>query len=67
MPDPRTYNDALISEKSRAVFYKALDKIDAVLDGTAEATSERLHALAACADAAASGFSEEDKADDDGY
>lgn len=60
MPDPQTYNDSLISEKSRAVFYKAMCKLDGMLDAQEPANAERMHALAATADAAACGFSEED-------
>ena len=60
MPDPRTYNDALMNEKSRAVFYKALCKLEDALDGNAEITAERMHAFAAVADAAACGFEPEE-------
>lgn len=62
-----TYNDNLLDEKSRSVFYKAMDKIEKALTDTSATnerslSSEMLHALAACADAAACGF----KADEEG-
>lgn len=61
MAEPRTYNDDQLNEKSRAVFYKALCKIDGMLDATEPANPERMHALAAVADAAACGFKDEDE------
>lgn len=62
--NPQTYNDDRINEKSRAVFFKALEKLDDALSGKAELTAERMHALAAVADAAACGFEAEDGEDD---
>lgn len=60
----RTYNNALLDEKSRAVFYKAMTKIDAALsDDTKVVSPERLHAYAACADASACGFISDEEDD----
>ena len=54
----------ILDEKSRAVYCKALDKLSDALDGKTEMTAERMHALAAVADAAACGFKEEPEKDD---
>lgn len=57
---PQTFNDALINEKSRAVFMKALGQADKLMDEPSF-NPERLHALAAIADAAACGFESQDE------
>ena len=63
MPDPQTYNDDRLNELSREVFYKALVKLRGMLDAQEPANPERVHALAATADAAACGFKDEDEED----
>lgn len=59
----KTYNDAQLDEASRDVFMLALRKGKEILTGDAPQNDERLHAIAAMADAAACGFDEKD--DDD--
>ncbi len=56
---PQTYNDARLDEVSREVFFKALTAGEKMLDKEEPFNSEKLHALAALADAAAGGFQPE--------
>ncbi|GAC1550347.1 MAG: hypothetical protein NVS3B16_24660 [Vulcanimicrobiaceae bacterium] len=62
---PQTYNDNRLDEVSRELFMTAVKKLQDILDSPdlyVKASPERLHALAAIADAAACGF----KADEEG-
>lgn len=52
---PTTYNDQRLDLLSREVFYKAMEQCKEHL-GKESFNPERLHALAAVADAAACGF-----------
>lgn len=56
MGTTNTYNDDIIEEKSRAVFFKALDRAEKMLDGTDTMNDERMASLAQIADAAATQF-----------
>lgn len=58
---PVTYNDAALDLKSRAVFAKAMDAAEEMIDGKTTMNPEKLHALAAAADAAACGFDNSDE------
>lgn len=60
MANPQTFNDDQLNEIAREVFYKSMTKLRGILDGTDQGTSERIHALAAAADAAACGFKDSD-------
>jgi hypothetical protein len=63
--NPRTYNDDLLNERSRRVFMKALTAAEELLDGEKQPFNpERVHALAALADAAACGFKDEEQEDE---
>lgn len=64
MNDPRTYNDDMLNEMSRGVFYKSMQKLNSILDSQEPQNPERMHALAAVADAAACGFKSEDDEDE---
>lgn len=61
----KTYNDAQLDEQSRRVFMLALEEAEKMLKGEAAMNPEKLHALAATADAAACGFDEKDDDDDE--
>lgn len=63
----RTYNDKQIAERSRSVYMRALELADAELSKEA-INSEKLHAIAATADAASAGFApEEDDGDESSF
>ena len=56
----RTYNDALINERSREVFMLCLSKGKALIESE-QFNPEKVHAIAALADAAACGFEPDDE------
>lgn len=57
----QTHNDARLDLLSREVFYKAMEQARDMLDGKTTMNPEKLHALAAVADAAACGFNNDDE------
>lgn len=59
----QTFNDDQIDEKARAVYMKALGKIDEALDSAT--STERLHALGIVASAACEGIIPEDGEEDE--
>lgn len=65
MQPPRSYNDNLLDERRRAVFYKAMTMAERMIESP-EFDADRVAALAALADAAGNEFvAEADEGPDD--
>lgn len=62
---PALHNDDLIDQTSRRVFMKAIAAAEKLLDEGG--STERIHAIAALADAAGCGFKPEDNDDNESY
>lgn len=65
MQQPVTHSDQNLDEKSRAVYMKALNMAERMLDGVDPMNTDKLSALAQVADASACGFKGEGEAEYD--
>lgn len=61
---PSPYNDDLLNEKSRSVFVECMTHVQQYIKGDKPMNTDRLHAYARLADAAACGFKEDEEGDD---
>ena len=57
----QTYSDERLDDISRRVYYKAMTKLEAMVDATEAQSTERMIALAQVADASACGFASKDE------